>query len=134
MRALALGRWYVGVGGLALEGTTGAQQSLVLLQEALKHFRTQGMDPWEVFALVQVTKAYADLHQFDQAQACVDACTQGLERFPILASHLHETVGQVQTMLGHTSATENFEAAVAAAGQVGLLARRETLLQYLGST
>jgi Protein of unknown function (DUF1156) len=102
MHALALGRWHVGAGGLALASATGrvagARRSLALLREAVDYFRNQGMDPWVLFALVQQTKAHADLHRFDEAQACIDAAVEGLERFPILASHVYEAVGQVRTM------------------------------------
>lgn len=138
MRALALGRWHVGAGGLAIaratDSATVAQKSLALLTEAVRYFRNQGMDPWELFALVQQTKAHADLHQFDDAQACIDAAVEGLERFPILTSHVYEAAGQVRTMLGDTNAVESFQVALEAAEKSGLLARCETLRRYVSQT
>ena len=138
MRALALGRWHVGVGGLALAQTTDsatvAQTALAFLHEAVGYFQNQGMDPWVLYALVQQPKAYADLHQFDDVQACIDAYVEGLERFPILASLAYETAGQLRMMLGDAKAMESFQAAVEAAEDSGLLARRETLMRYLSET
>lgn len=138
MRALALGRWFVGVGGLAkasvTDSATVAERSLALLTEAVMYFRNQGLDPWELFALVQQTKAHADLHQFDDAQACINAAAEGLVRFPILACHVYEVVGQLRTMWGDASAVESFQAAVEAAEKSGLYARRETLVRYVNRT
>jgi hypothetical protein len=135
MRALALGRWHVGRGGLAracmTDSETAARKALVYLNEALAYFRNQGMDPWVLFTLVQQTKAYADPNQFDEAQACIDIVADGLKRFPILASYVHEVVGQVRTMWGDEKATESFQAALDAAEESGLLFRREMLMQYL---
>jgi len=74
------------------------------------------------------------LHQFDEAQACINAAAEGLERFPILASHVYEAVGQVRTMWGDANAMESFQAALEAAEKSGLLARRERLLQYVSRT
>lgn len=138
MRALALARWHVGPGGLALaratDSETVAQSALAYLKEALGYFRNQGMDPWVLFALVQQAKAHADLHQFDEAQACIDVVVDGLERFPILASHAYEAVGQVRTMRGDEKAVESFKAAVDAAEESGLLYWRETLMQNMSRT
>lgn len=138
MRALALGRWHVGVGGLSIASATGsvtvAQRALAFLKDAIEYFRNQGMDPWVLFALVQQMKAHADLHQFDDAQACVNAAVEGLERFPILASHVYEATGQVRTMWGDANAVESFQAALEAAEKSGLLARSETLVRYVSPT
>jgi hypothetical protein len=138
MRALAHGRWLVGVGGIELARTTDsatvAQRSLRLLTEAVTCFRNQGMDPWELFAFVQLTKAHADLLQFDNAQGYVNSAVGGLKRFPILASHVYEALGQIQTMLGSADAPSSFQAALEAAEESGLLARRETLVRYLSQT
>ena len=135
MRALAHGRWLVGVGGLELarnaDVATVAQKSLALLTEAVRYFRNQGMDPWELFALLQMAKAHADLHQFDDAQACINNALEGLERFPILASHLYEVVGQLRTMQGDPSAEESFQAALKAAEESGLVFNTRLLLRYV---
>jgi hypothetical protein len=135
MRSLALGRWCVGPGGLATARATGpepvAQRALAHLGEALGHFCNQGMDPWGLFALVQRAKAHADLHQFDEGQDCINIVGEGLKRFPILASHLYEAVGQARTMWGDPNAVESFQAAVDAAEESGLLARREWLMQLM---
>ena len=76
MRSLALGRWYVGAGGLTLaqngDPTAIAQQALAYLQQASRWFLNQGMDPWVLFSTVQQAKAYADLHRFDDAQEAMD--------------------------------------------------------------
>lgn len=133
LRALALGRWHVGVGGLAIaratDSETVARSALAHLNEAVGYFQNQGMDPWVLFARVQQAKAYADLRDFDEGQACLDIVVEGLERFPILASHAHEAVGQGRTMWGDEKAIESFQAAVDAAEESGLLARREVLIQ-----
>jgi tetratricopeptide (TPR) repeat protein len=134
MRALALGRWHVGPGGLALarvtDPATVAQQALAHLQQAVALFQNQGMDPWELFAILQQAKAYADLNRFDEAQACIDEVAAGIERFPVFASHLYETVGQLQAMHGSEQAEESFVTAVSAAEESGLVWQRERLLQY----
>jgi SIR2-like domain len=138
MRSLALGRWHVGAGGLALGQTinpaTIAQRALTHLQQAITLFQRQGMDPWVLFSLVQQAKAHADLRQFDEAQACIDSGVKGLGRFPVWTSHIYEAVGQVRALHGDPQATESFRAAVQAAEESGLLARRETLLRYVRPT
>ncbi len=136
MLALALGRWLVGSGRIKLaesmDGATVAQKAEELINKAIGYFRNQGMDPWELFAFVQLTKALADLHKFDDAQTCVDSIYKGLDRFPVLASHLYEAVGEVQLMQGHTEeAAKTFQTAVEAAENSGLLWRRESLMRYL---
>jgi len=135
MRAVALGRWHVGAGGLEVARTAGtetvAARALAHLQEAVQYFGNQGMDPWTLFALVQQTKAYADLRQFEKAQECIDAVRGGLQRFPVLASHALEAVAQVRTMCGDENAVKSFRSAVQAAEDSGLLARRDRLLQYV---
>lgn len=138
MRSLALGRWHVGAGGLALARTTDAatvaRRALAHLQQAVVFFQRQGMDPWELFALVQLTKAHADLRQFDDAQVLIEKAVKGLERFPILASHVYEVEGQVRTMWGDPKAGESFQTALEAAEQSGLVYRRKSLLRYVGPT
>ena len=139
MRALAVGRWYAFlnglVNGLAIAGladrATVAQRSLGLLNDAMGHFRNQGMDPWQLYVSLQFLKVLADLHQFDDVQLCINNCIKGLERFPILASHFHDAVGQVQTMVGDVNAAKSFRAAVQAANESGLLARFETLTREM---
>jgi hypothetical protein len=135
MRSLALGRWCVGPGGLAMARATAlepiAQRALAHLGEALGHFRNQGMEPWALFALLQRAKAHADLRQFDEAQDCINVVGEGLKRFPILASHCYEVVGQVRSMRRDPDAAESFQAAVDAAEESGLLARREWLMQLM---
>ena len=135
MRALAHGRWLVGVGGLSqakvTDSTTVARQALAQLTEAIRFFRNQGLDPWVLFARVQQAKAYADLGQIDNAQTCIEAAAVDLERFSILVSHVHEAVGQVRKMVGAPDALKSFQAAQEAAEQSGLLFRRETLLTYM---
>ena len=135
MRALALGRWHVGPGGLAIASATDsetvAQKALIWLAEAIEYFHNQGMDPWISFAQVQRAKAYADLHQFDDVQVCINRAEEGADRFPILMSHVYEVTGQVHAMRGNPAAAESFQAALEAAEASGLLARHETLLQYV---
>jgi tetratricopeptide (TPR) repeat protein len=135
-RSLALGRWYVGVGGLALARQTGdaqqvAAQALEHLKEAIRHFSNQGMDPWVLYAELQVAKALADLRRWDESQECIKRVSDDLVRFPILGSHLYETVGQLQAMWRSPLAEQSFEQAVRYAEESGLLARRETLSQNL---
>ncbi|MCX6543103.1 MAG: SIR2 family protein [Acidobacteria bacterium] len=137
MRELAIGRWHVGVGGLAIareaSGESVAQVAIAHLEQAILHFRNQGMDPWVLFSLIQLAKAHMDLRQFDQAQAFVDQVAEGLERFPVLATHLHEAIGQGRMMWGDVNALESFQSALDTAEESGLFARRETLAHYLSS-
>jgi hypothetical protein len=138
MRSLALGRWHMGIGGLALARTTDAasatQRALTHLQEAIALFHKQGMDPGVLFSSVQQAKVHADLHQFDEAHACLVGAAKGLKRFPIFASHVHEADGQLCAMLGDPKAAESFRTAVRAAEESGLLARREMLQRYVRQT
>ena len=89
------------------------------------------MDPWELFAFVQQAKAYADLHQFDEAQNFIDEAVKGLERFPVFASHIYDAAGQIKRMQGDPESGKSFEAALNAAEQSGLLLRRQSLLRYM---
>jgi tetratricopeptide (TPR) repeat protein len=139
MRSLALGRWHVGAGGLALgQGTDPvavARRGLDYLRQAVASFEQQGLDPWALFALIQQAKAHADLRQFDEAQACLDQVAPGLRRFPVFTSHTLEAMGQIRAMYdsaqAQAEAQKSFRAAVQAAEQSGLLARREQLLRYV---
>ncbi len=138
MRALALGRWHVGVGGLTLarnsDSATVARQALQHLKAARGLFKNQGMDPWTLFTVVQETKAYADLNEDDLAQACIDEAEVGLDRFPVFTSYVLEAVGQIRTLYGDSQAVESFRAAVQAAEESGLFARRERLWRYVQPT
>jgi len=135
MRSLALGRWHVGPGGLELGSRIGqdtvAVRALEHLRQAASFFEKQGMHPWVLYSLVQQAKAYGDLHQFDDAQQCLDDAVRGLERFPILSAHVYEAAGQLRQMHGAPDAEQSFEAAVQVAEKCGLLAMREGLLTYL---
>ena len=84
-----------------------------------------------LFSTVQQAKAYADLHQFDDAEAAIDYVFRGLDRFPILASHAHEVDGQVRTMRGDSAAPDHLLAALEAAEESGLSARAELLKRYV---
>ncbi|HTS34617.1 MAG TPA: SIR2 family protein [Candidatus Solibacter sp.] len=135
-RALALGRWHVGVGGLALGKQTGdrekvANQALQHLQAAIGYFNKQGMDPWSYYVLLQAAKALADLNRWDEAQESVNTVKEGLNRFPILASHLYETAGQLQAMFRNPEAEQSFRDAIQSAQESGLGARAETLTKNL---
>jgi len=135
MRALALGRWHLGSGCLARIPATDREKVTQIasnhLQEALGYFRNQGMDPWFLFALLQQAKVHLDLHELDAAQSCMDTVVEALDRFPVLTSHCHEVVGQARMMRGDEKALESFHAAVDAAEESGLLARRDLLLQVV---
>lgn len=135
MRALALGRWHASAGGIELAGQVGnaevAERALSFLGEAMDHLGDQGMDPWMLYALVQLSKAYADLRQIDEAETCLNEVNEGLSRFPVLASHFFEAVGQVQMMLGDAGAEGSFARAIEAADESGLDQRREGLVRYL---
>jgi hypothetical protein len=89
------------------------------------------MDPWFLFALLQQAKVHLDLHELDAAQSCMDTVVEALDRFPVLTSHCHEVVGQARMMRGDEKALESFHAAVDAAEESGLLARRDLLLQVV---
>ncbi len=135
MRALALGRWFVGVGGLALARTgdpkTVAQQALDNLNHAIDFFESQGMDPWILFAQVQQAKAHADREQWGDANQLLEAIDEGTKRFPILDSHFLEALGQIQTLTGDERAEENLEYAVQSAYNSGLFARRDFLRCFI---
>lgn len=136
MQTLAHGRWLVGIGGLALTNDPSirdknGQRSLKLLEDAKKIFINQNMDPWSYYALVQQAKAHADLHQFDEAQDCIDQAKKSLDRFPILESVIYETTGQLQTMWGDPNAIKSFQAAIESAEESGLILRKEMLKGYL---
>lgn len=136
-RLLALGRWYVGNGGMALaqHGSSPAdvaQRAIDFLKPAAMYFSNQGMDPWMLFVKLQQAKAYSNMRRYDEAQECINNVNEGIERFPILASYLYEVVGQLQLMTGNdTDAKENFNKAVNAAAESDLLKRHETLLGYM---
>ncbi len=135
MRALALGRWHVSAGAIALVDRVGsgpvAQQALAHLEEAVGHLGRQGMDPWVLYAVIQQGKAYANLREYDDAQVCVDTVLEGLDRFPVLASHLHEAAGLIRMTWGDENAGESFVAAIEAAEESGLYGRRERLKGYV---
>ena len=98
-RALAMGRWHVGGGGLALakgEGPAVAARAMAYLEEATRWFERQGMDPWRVFTGIQRTKALMDLGRYEELDPAVSALEKELDRFPILASHLYEAVCQME--------------------------------------
>ena len=60
---------------------------------------------------------------------------EGLQRFPIWGSHVHEAIGQVKMMLSDETAPENLRLAAEAARDCGLLARQDALQrQYGGPT
>ena len=135
MRALALGRWHVGAGGLALAQTAGSDQvantALEYLQHARLFFQEQGMDAWSLLASIQMMKALADLDRFDECQELTNSLEQGVEeRFPILASHFFEAVAQIQLLVGDANAAANLRRAIETAEQSGLLKRRDSLQQY----
>ena len=46
------------------------------------------MDPWLLFSFVPQVKVHADLHQFDDAQTCLNNARDGLRRYPMLTSRL----------------------------------------------
>lgn len=132
MLALAEGRWRVGASGLAVAGGTDgrsiAEEALGFFNNAVKGFESQGMDPWRIYSIIQRAKALADLQRFEFAQECIDVAAAGVERFPVFASHLHEAVGQIQTMFGSEAADASFAAAIATAEESGLLARHALLV------
>lgn len=137
-RALALGRWLVGSGGLALAASSPgaaadvAGRALGELGTADTLFERQGMDPWVVYSLVQQAKALADLHRFDDAQEKVTRAAQALDRFPIWTSHLHEAVGQLHAMHGREQeAGQSFVRAIESASAHGLLGRAARLQRAL---
>jgi tetratricopeptide (TPR) repeat protein len=136
MRALALGRWHVGAGGLALGRSLGAdvvaRRALEHLAAALTLFQNQGMDAWLMYVQVQAAKAYADLHQWDDTQTCLDTAIDLADRFPAFASHAFEAAWQIRRMLGDPDADKALRVAVQAADDSGLAARRDWLQRILG--
>jgi SIR2-like domain len=132
-RALALGRWHVGAGGLALASATNdragvANRALECLNEASNHFQKQGLDPWLLFTKIQAAKALADLGDLARVHDVFENNAQTLlPRFPILTSHQSEAVAQIEAARNDPDAGKIYEAAIASAEESGLFARRETL-------
>ncbi|MCU1237168.1 MAG: hypothetical protein JWP63_5135, partial [Candidatus Solibacter sp.] len=123
-RALAIGRWHVGAGGLALarggEGRAVAERAMENLEEAARLFEQQGMDPWGVYAGVQQTKALMDLGRYQELDPAVRALEEEVNRFPILASHLYEAVWQMERAFGKADAEEWYRRALGCAEESGL--------------
>jgi hypothetical protein len=139
LRALALGRWWVGTGGLervtsgAIEARNAANHALAFLATAERALAAQGMDPWIVYAWIQRAKAFADLHRWDDAQDAMNAVTRADDRFPIFRSIAHEAVGQILTMRGaHDEANRSFLGAFESATESGLHARAQRFARRLG--
>jgi tetratricopeptide (TPR) repeat protein len=135
MRSLALGRWHVGKGGLALAKTAGhetvARIALDHLQSAVAVLARQGMDPWVLYALVQLGKAHVDLRQIDQANALFQRVDAGLRRFPIWGFHLYEAAGLAKVLLGDDGAREDLRRSLERAEICGLPKRRALLSETM---
>jgi hypothetical protein len=132
--ALALGRWHVGPGGLALASQSKehqeiAQRALEYLDTAVQQFQNQGMDPWLLFVAVQQAKALADLQDFEAVSQLFQNVQPGLARFPVFASHMQEAAAQIQLATGDPDAAESLQKAISAAEESGLRLRRELLLK-----
>ena len=135
MRAMALGRWYVTQGGLLPDENkqeTITKYAVEYLTGAAHHFSRQGMDPWLTYCNIQLAKAYADLHDFDNAQQCINIADKAIDRFPVFETHLYEAIGQLQRMIGDDqNAAINFQDAILAARNTGLTERLSRLSKYL---
>jgi len=139
MRSLALGRWYVGPGGLALaaasSGSAVARKALEHLQTAISFFERQGMDPWILYSEIQMTKALGDLHEFKAAETLFDERINPLlQRFPILGAHAQEAAWQLQRMLGRDDAVEYLDLAVQAAALSSLAGKYQMLQRELSAS
>ncbi len=134
IRSLALGRWYVGVGGIELSKSLDENE---VPNRALDHLHTAeqllmsiGMHPWALYTQIQMMKAFADLRDFDSVHAMTERVDSGVDRFPIFASHFHEAVGQIHRMRGnHDAASQHFTLAIENAKIRGLLARHADLIK-----
>jgi NAD-dependent SIR2 family protein deacetylase len=136
-RSLAVGRWHVGPGGLAMGLATGdhatpARNALFELNQASKRFNQQGADPWSLFAGIQMAKALVDLGDLDEAAVVGRRCSEDLSRFPVFASHLSEALGQAQEVARHEGAAESFRRAIAEAAASGLWRRHALLMRHYG--
>lgn len=135
MRHLALGRWLVGAGGISLSKTQRqapvARGALRYLGEAVKFFSLQGMDPWVLYATIQIIKACGDLHDFDAAQAHADEAAKLLERFPIFEAHFREAQFQLLAPSGVQQGVPALEEAVEAAQAHGLTNYHDVLQSTL---
>ena len=135
-RALALGRWHVGGGGLALarkgEGPAVAARAMAYLEEAARWFERQGMDPWRVFTGIQQTKALMDLGRYEELEPAVSVLRKELDRFPILASHLYEAVWQMERAFKKADAEVWYQRALTCAKESGL-GWRVKFLEELGA-
>jgi hypothetical protein len=135
MRSLALGRWLAGSGRQLYTPTNPAESlphlALSHLDQAMVGLDQLGMDPWLLYGLLQKIKLFADLQQFDAAQAGVDQVLASLDRFPILASHTYEVIGQILFMQHNPAAADAFREAKAAAVENGLPGHVVALDWYL---
>lgn len=134
LRELAVGRWLIGVGGRALieagEGDVPgvAARAAEHLTAAASWIERQVMDPWRVFVELQWARVLADLGRWDEVEEAVTRAAEGARRFPIWASHLHETRFQLHRLVGNIPASaEAATLAVDAAEAAGLAHRRELL-------
>jgi hypothetical protein len=135
---LALGRWHVGFGGLALADRDGshpavAKEALTFLDEAASHFTGLGMDPWLLYVDIQRARALADLQMFDEVNERLNEVGSHLDRFPVLGSFFYEAVAQIQELVGDGDAETSYTSAVEAALASGLRARHERLAAIVES-
>ncbi|MBN8592920.1 MAG: SIR2 family protein [Anaerolineae bacterium] len=135
IRSLAIGRWLVGNGRQLYSATESAESrahlALSHLDQAMVELDQLGMDPWLLYGLLQKIKLFADLQQFDAAQAGIDHMLASLDRFPILASHTYEVIGQILFMQHNPAAADAFREARAAAIENGLPGHVTALDWYL---
>jgi len=91
------------------------------------------MDPWSIYASVQIAKALGDLQRFDQSYKCLEQIREGLDRFPILLPHAEEAIWQLWRMQGVPEAVQHLHNAIDAAeanGMFGMLEMLKSELAY----
>jgi hypothetical protein len=112
-RALALGRSF-----MQLEH--GPQTALALLNEAGAHFAALGMDPWLLYARIQVMRAYAALERFDLVDRQHEELLMGLQRFPVLQTFWFEARAEMLAWIGDERALATLATAADCAQEAGL--------------
>lgn len=77
-----------------------SEQASTLLPEAAELFGRQGMHPWVLYCHIQLTKALADLGEWDRVHRTIEECQNEVDRYPIWGVEFFETLGQLHLMNG----------------------------------
>jgi hypothetical protein len=110
-----------------------AQMALEYLATANDQFQKQGMDPWQILVALEQAKALADLQQRNAVYSMLQQAKVELQRFPVFASHMHQTAGQLQMASKDPDGPESFRKSIEAAVRSRLHLRAELLTEMYGA-